>query len=303
MPQIKSKNSHTIEVIHGTGVHFVFIDHPQAFPDRIAIHRKGARIDTAGAIFIEVPPGDGPTVASFLTSFIYLPGQIPQCRKPTDAMLSQPPQRTDGEKSGFSLEFYAHDWTFAPHSSLDKRSNPSIDSTRVQVKASGDTKSHTASLVIRRANEPSSWSSYDPKAAKVTISTGAFQKRALDVSFPSTDSNGACSSCRRLLHPVSCFLARSGPQVSDLVTAVSSAALCANTVPIGASDAMAVDQTAGAGPVPDATPDPELEKLADSIASIRQTPPDGKRHLIVIGDGYTPQFTSALKSVTNVGLS
>ena len=88
---IESTRSTTKEVIHGHSADFVLTDYPSAFNDRVAIHRKGARYDAAGAIFVEFPVGAGPQMATFLRTFVHLPGALPRRLRPTRAAIEPPP--------------------------------------------------------------------------------------------------------------------------------------------------------------------------------------------------------------------
>ena len=294
------------EVIHGQSVEFVLRDYPDRFPDRVAIHRKGARYDSAGMLFLEFPAGAGPQMATFLHTFVHLPGGFPRHSPPAnDALQADPLRSCDGD--AFSLEFYAHDWTFALQGT-QRRSQ--VPNSVVHVVATGDPKAGTASLTIRRASDPCTATTLDLKGAQVTVADGAYDRPAVLLTLQSTDSEGESAVFTRHLHALSGLLFKRdiGPPVHLLATAISSAALCANAPPLGSSPQMQIDQGAGAVAGGGAAPPPaplltgEEQAIAATLAAVVTPPPVGKLRLLVIGNGYTPQFKAALRNVPNIGL-
>ena len=92
-PKITIESTRTIgkEVIHGHSVDFVIVDYPHLYPDRVAIHRTGTRFDAAGALFVEFPVGAGPQLATFMHTFVHLPGALPVRLRPTREAIPPPP--------------------------------------------------------------------------------------------------------------------------------------------------------------------------------------------------------------------
>jgi len=111
MITIESARSAGTEVIHGLSVEFVMRDYPILAPDRVAIHRAGARLDAAGTLFVEFPTGTGLQMATFLHTFVHLPGALPARVRPDSEALAAPP-RNASEGGGISLEFYGVDYTY-----------------------------------------------------------------------------------------------------------------------------------------------------------------------------------------------
>ena len=73
-------------------------DYPTAHPDRVAIHRKGTRFNAAGVLFVEFPAGAGPQMATFMHTFVHLPGALPRHSRPTRAAIQAAPLRSvDGD--------------------------------------------------------------------------------------------------------------------------------------------------------------------------------------------------------------
>ena len=307
-PIVTVTSSHTgaKEVIHGQSVEFVLRDYPDRFPDRVAIHRKGARYDSAGMLYLEFPAGAGPQMATFLHTFVHLPGGFPRHSSPaSDALQADPLRSCDGD--AFSLQFYAHDWTFALQGT-QRRSQ--VPNSVVHVVATGDPKAGTASLTIRRASDPCTASTLDLKGAQITVADGAYDRPAVLLTLQSTDSEGEVAVFTRHLHALSGLLLKRdlGPPLHLLATAISTAALCANAPPIGPSPQMQIDQGAGAVAGGGAAPPPaplltgEEQAIAATLAAVATPPLGGKLRLLVIGHGYIPQFKAALRSVPNIGL-
>ena len=97
MVTIESAQSGGKEVIHGLSIEFVMVDYPALAPDRVAIHRAGARLDAAGTLFVEFPAGAGLQMATFMHTFVHLPGALPARVRPTsEALMRPPPQRQRG---------------------------------------------------------------------------------------------------------------------------------------------------------------------------------------------------------------
>ena len=232
------------EIIHGSSVEFVMRDYPAAFPDRVAIHRKGARPDAAGVIFLEFPAGAGPQMATFIHTFLHLPGALPRVPPPTREALQAEPIRSH-EDGVISFEFYAHDWTFARQNS---HRNSQITNSVVHVVATGDPSEGTASLTIRRPSDPCTKSIFDLKNAQVTVANGAYDKPAMLLTIQSVDSAGVNTTFTRHLHALRGLHNDNdcGPPVRQLVTVVSQALLCANAPSLGVPPPMQVDQGAKA---------------------------------------------------------
>ena len=86
--------NNSTEVVHGHGAEFVVIDYPNFAPDLVAIHRAGgARLDAAGTLFVEFPAGAGLQLATWMQTFVHLPGALPARLHPTyeDLMASGAP--------------------------------------------------------------------------------------------------------------------------------------------------------------------------------------------------------------------
>jgi hypothetical protein len=88
---IESAHSAGKEVIHGRSVEFVIRDYPTLAPDRVAVHRAGARLDAAGTLFVEFPAGAGLQMATFMHTFVHLPGALPAQARPNGEALIAPP--------------------------------------------------------------------------------------------------------------------------------------------------------------------------------------------------------------------
>ena len=82
----------------------------------------------------------------------------------------------------------------------------------------------------------------------------------------------------------------------------------ARAAPLVAPARMAIDQGAVLGGAAGGTPpaqaplSSEAEALRASLAAIEAAPPTGKRHLVIIGNGYSKQFTAAVNNAPGVGL-
>ena len=180
----------------------------------------------------------------------------------------------------------------------------------VHVVVTGDPCARTASLTIRRDTDTSTWTTLDLKDAQVTVAEGAYERPAVLLSLRCIDSAGDRAVFQRHLHSVNGLLYQQGcgPPAHVLATAISSASLCANTSAFGAPAPMPVDQGAGAGgdggAAPPPVPPPRGEEAAvlEALSHVKAPPPEGKRHLAVIGNGYATQSNAAVKSVPNVGL-
>ena len=176
------------------------IDCPMTFPDRIAIRRKGTHHDSAGAIYIKVPAGAGPQVAAFLNAFAHLPGSVPPKLHPPREAFEAPPSRVETGGGSFSVEFYAHDWINAHPGPKGKEPQPSEH--RAHVVATGDPRTKTASLTIRRDTDTSTWTELGLSEAMVTMTKSAYSRFAVLVTLQSTDSDGATAPFQRHLYPV-----------------------------------------------------------------------------------------------------
>lgn len=206
MITIDSTRTATKEVIHSHSADFVIIDYPNAYPDRVAIHRKGTRFDAAGVIFVESPVGAGPQMATFLHTFVYLSGGLPRRLRPTrDATQTSPLRSREGD-AGFSLGFCDHDGTYARPGGPYNRGQ--VTDNVVHIVATGDARAHTASLTIRCNIDSSTWTTLDPKDAKVTVAEGAYGRPAVLLSLQSADSAGTPASFQRHIHSVSGLYAR-----------------------------------------------------------------------------------------------
>ena len=307
MVTIESAQSAGKEVIHGLSIEFVMIDYPTLAPDRVAIHRAGARLDAAGTLFVEFPAGAGLQMATFMHTFVHLPGALPARVRPTSEALMAPP-RSASAGGGISIEFFGVDYTYvrsAGRGSGPRRPQSQTIDGVVNVVATGDPIARTASLAIRRDTDRSTVTTLDLKGAQVTVAPGRAGHHAVLLTLRAVDSAGVASSFQRHLHSVSTGY---GPRAGELATAISSAALCASASTADAPSMMPIDQGAGASaeggggpsPLPPSAEDDEATRA--SLALIGKPPPEGTRHLAIIGRGYKPQFDAAVRNAPNVGL-
>ena len=308
MITIESAQSAGKEVIHGWSVEFVMRDYPTLAPDRVAIHRAGARLDAAGTLFVEFPAGTGLQMATFLHTFVHLPGALPARVRPDSEALAAPP-RNASEGGGISIEFYGVDYTYvrsAGRGSGPRRPQSQTIDGLVHVVATGDPIARTASLAIRRESDRATVTTLDLKGAQVTVAPGRANHMAVLLTLRAVDSTGAACSFQRHLHSVSSGF---GPRAGELATAISSAAICASASTADAPSMMPIDQGAGAsaggggGPSPPPPTAADDEATRASLALIEAPPPEGKRHLAIIGRGYKPQFDTAIRNAPNVGLN
>ena len=80
-------------------------------------------------------------MATFLHTFVHLPGALPPRPNPThNAIMSAP--RLSRQDNSVSAEFYAHDWAYAhDHNRNGHRKGPNYMDNMVHVTAKGDTAS------------------------------------------------------------------------------------------------------------------------------------------------------------------
>ena len=305
---IESAHSAGEEVIHGRSVEFVIRDYPTLAPDRVAIHRAGARHDAAGTLFVEFPAGAGLQMATFMHTFVHLPGALPTQARPGGEALIAPPLRSASAEGGISVEFFGVDCTYVRSAGRARGprrpQNQTVDGL-INVVATGDPIARTASLAIRRSSDRSSVTTLDLEGAQVTVAPGRRDQMAVLLTFRATDSAGVASSFQRHIHSVSTGY---GPRAGELATAISSAAICASASTADAPSMMPIDQGAGASagggggpPPPPAAAEDEAATKA-SLALMGRPPPDGKRHIAIIGRGYKPQFDAAIRNAPQVGL-
>ena len=306
--QIEFAHSAGKEVIHGRSAEFVMRDYPAKFPDRVAIHRVGARHDASGTLFVEFPAGAGPQVATFIHTWVHLPGALPAKARPNSEALIAPPVRSASSGGGISVEFFSVDCTYARRGASPRRQGQSAETVDglVHVVATGDPTARTALLALRRSVDRSTVTTLDLAGAQVTVAPGRRGQMAVQLTLRAVDSAGVASSFQRHLLTVSPDHGpRAGPRASDLATSISSIAICASGSTADAPSTMTIDQGAGASAEEGAPPPPsvaEEEATRASIALIGEPPPEGKRHLAIIGHGYKPQFDAAVRNAPNVGL-
>jgi hypothetical protein len=97
MLRIRSVDSTAVEVIHSPRPQHRVHHHrlPEDLSNRVSIRRKGTRHDPAGAIYVEVPAGTGPQVATFLHTFAHLPGSVPPQLSASREALQDVPSRLE----------------------------------------------------------------------------------------------------------------------------------------------------------------------------------------------------------------
>ena len=117
------------------------------------------------------------------------------------------------------------------------------------------------------------------------MTAGAYNRFAVLLTLQSTDAEGGTASFQRHLHPVNGFSSKFGPPARDLTTAISSEAMCATATAIAVPPGgqMLVDQSEDGA---DGKPPSTDAAIRSAISSIEAAPPEGKHHLVVVGNGY-----------------
>ena len=295
------------EVIHGQSVEFVLRDYPDRLPRPCRDPPQRGPLRLRGNALPRVPRRRRPPNGDLPAHLRAPPGRLPPAlasheRRHCRPTLSDPATATLSLLS--STPMTGPSPSRAPSVARKCPTASSTSSPRATPK-----RARRPSRSAARATRAQQ-STLDLKGAQVTVADGAYDRPAVLLTLRSTDSAGESAVFTRHLHALSGLLFKRdvGPPVRLLATAISSAALCANAPSLGASPPMQVDQGAGAVAGGGAAPPPapplpgEEQAIAAALAAVVTPPPVGKLRLLVIGNGYAPQFNAALRNVPNIGL-